>query len=481
MIGLRRFVIKPKYQPNLNHKNRLYNTKSTLKNILAKPFGKIRVLASKENISILYNRILHNLNPVVLFQDLSGLFKGISKGTKSFVANFKDPEYKYNVFKIFNSIKHNLVPRYAEDEPARAYAWKDLAWPKHVGILLLVVFIWFGNYISSKPKQNAGAFNSLDIASVVDTEAISKNDLTKTVKAVVKYTPLVKEDPKAIAAKLIGESDVQMTSDSYIIKPKLVLTESQIVLATADNSSSSTETQPKETITKYTVLEGDTLGIIAAKYGISVADVKSSNGLTSDFIRPGHVLDIPTSTGVVYTVAKGDTLIGIVSRYSGNLQKTIALNNLGTADRIYSGQKLLIADGTKPAPTATRAIASNNTSSSRSTTSSSGSVAGITVNRSSGPNRFPYGWCTWWVASKRYVPWRGNANQWPANARAYGYAVGRVPVPGAILVTNESWWGHVAYVESVHGSTITISEMNYVGWGRVSTRTLPAGYGIYIY
>jgi surface antigen len=44
--------------------------------------------------------------------------------------------------------------------------------------------------------------------------------------------------------------------------------------------------------------------------------------------------------------------------------------------------------------------------------------------------------------------------------------------------------GHVAYVEQVSGGTITISEMNYRGWGVVDRRTLSAYGGVvrgYIY
>ena len=40
------------------------------------------------------------------------------------------------------------------------------------------------------------------------------------------------------------------------------------------------------------------------------------------------------------------------------------------------------------------------------------------------------------------------------------------------MVTGESGWGHVAYVESVNGNTFTVSEMNYIGWGVYSTRTI---------
>ncbi|MDP9248154.1 MAG: CHAP domain-containing protein [Candidatus Dormibacteraeota bacterium] len=93
-----------------------------------------------------------------------------------------------------------------------------------------------------------------------------------------------------------------------------------------------------------------------------------------------------------------------------------------------------------------------------------------------GPNHFAYGYCTWYVANKRNVPWFGNAIEWWANARPYGYREGQTPVVGAIMVTRESGYGHVAYVEAVNGDgSWTVSEMNYKGWNIVSRRTIRAG------
>lgn len=91
-------------------------------------------------------------------------------------------------------------------------------------------------------------------------------------------------------------------------------------------------------------------------------------------------------------------------------------------------------------------------------------------------NRFPKGYCTYWVASKREIPWRGNAGDWLLNAQRTGYETGQEPKEGAIVVTAESRIGHVAYVEKVEDGEITISEMNYMGWNRVSTRTIPVSY-----
>jgi len=92
------------------------------------------------------------------------------------------------------------------------------------------------------------------------------------------------------------------------------------------------------------------------------------------------------------------------------------------------------------------------------------------------PNRFAFGYCTWYVANKRYIPWLGNAIDWWPNARAYGQPEGQIPRVGAVMVTRESSFGHVAYVEAVNADgSWFVSEMNFVGWDRVSTRTIRPG------
>lgn len=92
-------------------------------------------------------------------------------------------------------------------------------------------------------------------------------------------------------------------------------------------------------------------------------------------------------------------------------------------------------------------------------------------------NRFPYGYCTYYVAQKRFIPWSGNAISWLANARAYGYETGSTPRVGAIIATNEGGaTGHVGMVDAVDDDQITVSEMNYRGFGVISSRTISASY-----
>lgn len=102
-----------------------------------------------------------------------------------------------------------------------------------------------------------------------------------------------------------------------------------------------------------------------------------------------------------------------------------------------------------------------------------------------GRNHFAYGYCTYYVASRRNIPWFGNAGTWLSGAKAAGFATGVTPQVGAIIVTSESRLGHVGIVEAVnYDGTITISEMNYSGFARITTRTIPTSYGAikgYIY
>jgi surface antigen len=103
--------------------------------------------------------------------------------------------------------------------------------------------------------------------------------------------------------------------------------------------------------------------------------------------------------------------------------------------------------------------------------SASGSVGGS----SSCGNHFSYGYCTWYVANRRCIPWFGNAWEWYGNAQAYGYPVGHQARVGAVVVWDQrmSGYGHVAYVESVQPDGFTVSEMNYNAWGQVDRRFVP--------
>ncbi len=100
----------------------------------------------------------------------------------------------------------------------------------------------------------------------------------------------------------------------------------------------------------------------------------------------------------------------------------------------------------------------------------------------SNANSYSRGYCTWFVASRRSVPsnW-GNARNWLANARASGFGTGSTPQVGAIAWTGAGAMGHVALVVAVNGNQATLQEMNYAGFGVVSSRVVNASEMVYIY
>jgi surface antigen len=92
-------------------------------------------------------------------------------------------------------------------------------------------------------------------------------------------------------------------------------------------------------------------------------------------------------------------------------------------------------------------------------------------------HKFPYGYCTWYVATKVYVPYGGHAIIWLENAKKYKfktYSRGKKPSKKCIVVFGKEYGGngHVALVEKVSDNKMTISEMNYIGLAKKSERTI---------
>jgi surface antigen len=111
--------------------------------------------------------------------------------------------------------------------------------------------------------------------------------------------------------------------------------------------------------------------------------------------------------------------------------------------------------------------------------SGAGSIDGALPPFAYGPrvDNFPWGQCTWYVASLRDVTWGGDAWEWLIAAAAVGKHEGIIPRVGAIVVfgpgNGYSPLGHVAYVESVVNPTsFIVDEANAVGLGIVDQRLI---------
>ncbi len=227
-------------------------------------------------------------------------------------------------------------------------------------------------------------------------------------------------------------------------------------------------------VTIYEVQSGDTVGAIATKFHITVNTILWANEIDNvDSIMPGDKIFILPVAGLAYTVKKGDTIDSIADKYKADKSKIISFNDLPANGELKDGQEITIPDGQKEiiAPPVTAPILPSGNIAARPYESFDSIGKKLSGNAGAG-HSFPYGYCTWYVAQKKYVPWSGNAGTWLYHAKSMGYATGRAPRVGAIMVSSESWWGHVAIVESVKGGEFTVSEMNYKGFAKKSYRTV---------
>ena len=91
----------------------------------------------------------------------------------------------------------------------------------------------------------------------------------------------------------------------------------------------------------YVVKKGDSLWLIANKYD-TVEKIKSTNNLKSNTLSIGQVLVIPSSSEfITYTVKKGDSLWLIANKYNTTVDNIKKLNNL-SSNNLQINQKLIL-------------------------------------------------------------------------------------------------------------------------------------------
>ena len=121
---------------------------------------------------------------------------------------------------------------------------------------------------------------------------------------------------------------------------------------------------------RYTIVKGDTVSRIAAKFGVSVESVLSTNGLSwSSIIYPGQTIAIPAAPPALaaadepeielvsdvtpsapaptssYTIQSGDTISSIAARFGVSTQAVLDANGLNSSSIIYPGGTLVIPAG----------------------------------------------------------------------------------------------------------------------------------------
>lgn len=202
-------------------------------------------------------------------------------------------------------------------------------------------------------------------------------------------------------------------------------------------------------IREYVAVQGDTVSLLAERFGVTSDSIKWSNDLTNDAIPAGMRLLIPPINGFVYTVQAGDTVERLSGLYRVPAAQLIAFNDIDVTG-MPPGKRIFLPGAQKPTPVFSFLLRYGN-------------------------NGYDFGYCTYYAAAKAGAPpnW-GHAKTWALNAaQTPGWFVGKEPVRGAIAQTPHlSFWGHVAIVEDVKFENgqyyIKYSDMNNLaGWNRV--------------
>ncbi|GGE57073.1 peptidoglycan endopeptidase LytF [Pullulanibacillus camelliae] len=107
------------------------------------------------------------------------------------------------------------------------------------------------------------------------------------------YTVVSGDSLWAIATKFNISLDA-LRSANHITNDRLFVGQS-LIIPQSTPASTIQNTAPSTSST-YTVVSGDSLSVIAKKYNVTVDQIKQANHLTSDVIRVGQVLTLPTAT-----------------------------------------------------------------------------------------------------------------------------------------------------------------------------------------
>src|SRR5699024_66801 len=230
--------------------------------------------------------------------------------------------------------------------------------------------------------KTSNSSKSSSSSSSTSTATTSSSGATYTVKA--------GDTLCGIAAKHnVSISDLMKWNglDTTLIYPGNVFVISKN--GSSSSSSSGSSSGGSSSSTTYKVKSGDTLSHIASRHGVSVANLKKWNNLSSDLIRVGQKLSVKggsssgssssgssnsgsSSSKKTYTVKSGDSLSKIASQYGVTVSKLKSWNSL-KSDTIYIGQKLSING---------KSSGGSSGSSGSSGGSSSGSAnAGFDVNK----------------------------------------------------------------------------------------------------
>ena len=233
-----------------------------------------------------------------------------------------------------------------------------------------------------------------------------------------------------------------------------------------------------EASTQHKVQSGESLWTIAQQYNTSVESIKQNNNLSNNMVFPGQVINVggsasqstssntSSSSASSHTVVAGESLNIIANKYGVSVDALMQANHLN-GYLIMPNQTLTIPNG------------GSGSGSGGTATQTSGNYTSPSFNHQNLYTEGQCTWYVFDKRSQAGKPistYWSDAKYWASNAANDGYQVNNTPSVGAIMQSTPGPYGHVAYVERINGDgSILISEMNYTnGPYNMNYRTIPA-------
>ncbi len=214
------------------------------------------------------------------------------------------------------------------------------------GIIILITAATVGfNFVGRQAKAQ-------DIGQTSILYDMVAGDNTRTMEEDVRPELLVQDSSYAKETSLIAVPDIDFNYDDAAPLP---LTAPSVPGTLVANLVPHQADQPEgpgvqrtETET-YTVKEGDTLSVIAQRFGVNIGTILWANDRSAtQYIRPGDTLRIPPVSGVLVTVKSGDTVSKLATTYGSDADEIIAMNRLDPDKPLQTGLELVLPGGQPP-------------------------------------------------------------------------------------------------------------------------------------
>lgn len=238
-----------------------------------------------------------------------------------------------------------------------------------------------GQWYLKREILQALFFLMLFLTTLSQTDVVAKKDLTYSGQKTLAYS-LIGSDEEIQTEEIYAEEIRSGGESSYSWKTGTVVSEiveTPGVVARSDQwgtvvaggtalikpilmpgvSPSGSRTE----VVDYTVQPGDSLSAIAYDFSVSVPTILWENGLSErSIIRPGDVLKVPPTTGVMHSVKTGDTIKKIASLYGATVEEIVKFNRLKEdGSDLKKGEKIMVPGGKKQGTSGTTATLARNT------------------------------------------------------------------------------------------------------------------------